>query len=237
MATRVVVEIGEDGIVVGDPAGEPSGPLVQAIVGVPSSVPLRAEMEPDVHERTDPPPSARRAVHVVQAESDAVAMEKVEHAVVVPARVAELDNVAISPREHLQECLESLQIHRPAGRQLIQDRSEPGTEMDGTLEKSGDRLFGILELLQMGQEPAGLHRVHEPPGCLIAPPGECRGIGQLVEAVVDLNRIERPGIVCEPLGDGELSRVEVAAPVAILPAGTADPDPLAIYPLTIVRYT
>jgi len=42
--------------------------------------------------------------------------------------------------------------------------------------------------------------------------------------VVDLDGVETGRVKVEPLSDREIGRIEVAAPMSVLPAGAADPN-------------
>src|SRR5207247_5936549 len=68
-----------------------------------------------------------------------------------------------------------------------------------------------------------LDGIKEVRGGLRPPFVERRRVGQAVEGVVDLNRVEGPRVVLEPPGGRELSRIEVAPPVFVLPSGAPDP--------------
>src|SRR5205085_10512248 len=121
----VVVEVREDVHPLCGARGEPVGPIIEAIVRIAPAVLLGAEMESNVHERTDHQLAAGGTLHVMKAERHVVAPHELEDALVVPARLAELDGVAISARQGAQEDFEPVEAARPARRQLIQDWPEP----------------------------------------------------------------------------------------------------------------
>jgi len=55
-----------------------------------------------------------------------------------------------------------------------------------------------------------------------SPGGEGRRVGKAIEGVVDLDRIEAFGVMLEPSGLGQVSRIKISPPVLVLPARTAD---------------
>src|SRR4029079_17256500 len=92
----------------------------------------------------------------------------------------------------------ALAVHPPTRRQLIEHRPEMRAEAAHAREKPRDRLPGILQLLHVRQEAAGLDGELELRRRTAGPRGERRALGQPVEAVVDFDGIERPRVVLEP---------------------------------------
>jgi hypothetical protein len=70
----------------------------------------------------------------------------------------------------------------------------------------------------MRQEPAGFHRKAKPCRRGLAPLAKAFGGGQMVEAVVDLHRIEVAQITAEHLAGGQVFWIEKAAPVLVMPS-------------------
>src|SRR5215212_5948522 len=85
-----------------------------------------------------------------------------------------------------------------------------------------ERLLAILELLRLRDEAVGLDGVAKTGGRLLAPLVECLGLGQPIETVVDLNRVELFRITLEPQALRHTLRTEDPAPVLVHPAGTSD---------------
>ena len=100
-------------------------------------------MKPDVGERPDGLLTRRRALHVVQAEGRAVALQQCECPPVVPAGIAELDDVPAALRKGLQKVLEPLEVQRPAGWELIEDRAQLRGEVSRTGEEQPQRTLGV----------------------------------------------------------------------------------------------
>jgi hypothetical protein len=74
-----------------------------------------------------------------------------------------------------------------------------------------ERRLTVLELLGLGKETVGLDRIAETSRRLVAACIERLRLGQAVEAVVDLDRVEMLGIESEPVLRRELFRVRVRA--------------------------
>ena len=145
--------------------------------------------------------------------------EQVIDAWVVPAGVAEFHRMAIRLRQRLQELFEAFEIERPLWGQLIQGPDlETCPERLDPVEQSRDRLIGVLQLLHVREETAGLDRIHEMLRCLFGPAGERRFFWKAVEGVVDFDRIKAHRIVSKPEGLREIGRIKVAPPVLVLPA-------------------
>src|SRR4030095_13242240 len=179
--------------------------------------------EANVDEWTDNPSVRRRPLHVVQAERDLIATQQRIHAIVVPGGLPEFHRVPITGRKHRQEVLEALEVDGPARRKLIQHRAQLGTELPDVFEEAAQRILGILELLHVCQEATGFDGVDKASRRLLSPFRKCARLRQSVEAVVDLDRIEAEGVMAEPARLRQVGRIEVAAPMFVLPSGTADP--------------
>src|SRR5215203_4091201 len=91
-----------------------------------------------------------------------------------------------------------------------------------TIEETCDRFLWILQLLHMGKKATGLDRVQKLPRRLVTPLCERPDLRQPVEAVVDLDSIEDQRVMSKPVRLRQLSRVELAAPVLILPTRASD---------------
>ena len=57
-----------------------------------------------------------------------MAIQQRERPVVVPARIAELDDVLASRRKRVEELFEAFEIERPLRRELIQDGAQRAPE-------------------------------------------------------------------------------------------------------------
>src|SRR4051812_12516914 len=93
-------------------------------------------------------------------------------------------------REGAHEPVKSRDVNLPSRRQLIEHRTEMWPELARALEEALERLLRILELLHMGQEPAGLDREEKFFRCTLGPPCERGCLRQAIEAVVDFDRVE-----------------------------------------------
>jgi hypothetical protein len=102
------------------------------------------------------------------------------------------------------------------------------TQVLRVVEESEQRIFRVLELLQMGEKAARLHGVGKMRRSLLAPPRERGRRRQPVEAVVDLDRIEMERIVRKPARQGQIGGIKVAAPVRVQLSRTADSDGAAV---------
>src|SRR5581483_2605252 len=138
------------------------------------------------------------------------------------ARIAEFDRVPPRSRQPAQECVEPIQIQRPARRQLIEDRAQRGAEASRSREEQLQRFGRVFQFLHVREVAAGFHRVHEPWRCAPRPRRERRRVRQAIERVVDLDGIEPLRVILEPLRGGEPGGIEIASPVLILPPRTAD---------------
>src|SRR5262249_8293804 len=79
-----------------------------------------------------------------------------------------------------------------------------------------------FQFLHVGQKSAGFYREDEALRHSPSPAVKRRGLREAVEGVVDFYGIESFRVILEPLVQWEFPRVEIAAPVAILPPGAAD---------------
>ena len=127
-----------------------------------------------------------------------------------------------SPRKSSEEVLEAFEVQRPAWRKLVEDRTERRTQFFCPRKEQIERSLRILQLFHVRQETAGLHGKREPSRGGGTPSPEHVSARKAVEGVVDLDRIEVRRVMAEPPRGGEPGRIEVAAPVTVLPAGTAD---------------
>src|SRR5437763_2014085 len=75
VAADVVVEIRVNRYSFPDVRRKPLRPALERLIVVPAAVARRA-VKADVYERSDRQPAGRRALHVVQAQRDAIALEQ-----------------------------------------------------------------------------------------------------------------------------------------------------------------
>src|SRR5207249_4965777 len=85
-------------------------------------------------------------------------------------------------------------------------------------------LLGILEALEMGQEPARLDGDDEPVRRLGLPTFERGDLGQAVEGAVQLGRREAGGVERQPRALWQPLGIEALAPIPVLPPARADED-------------
>jgi hypothetical protein len=109
-----------------------------------------------------------------------------------------LDRDAGVVREPREARIEPVGGGLQRGRQLQQHRAEQIAQTGGRFHQPGDRLGGIGQPLHVREEPARLHRHHEPVGEPLAPFGEVVVRGQPVEGVVHLHGVELGRVVLEP---------------------------------------
>src|SRR5690349_15859763 len=129
MSAAVVVEVREHVQAVGGTRGQPFGPLVEPVVGIPAAVSCRAEVKADIDERSHNELAGHGPLHVVKAERDVVTAQQLVHSIVVPAWFAEFDRVSMAARQRAEEDLEALEIQGPAWRQLIENGAQARAEL------------------------------------------------------------------------------------------------------------
>src|SRR5215831_12668520 len=92
----------------------------------------------------------------------------------------------------------------------------------GPIQKSLERRFRVFQPLQMGQVSIRFDRVDESVRRLLAPGLEGLSGGQLIESIVDLDRVESLGVELEPLLRRRFFRIEAPAPMVVIPARASD---------------
>ena len=75
------------------------------------------------------------------------------------ARIRRLDAARV--RHRVEEYAKPIDVFLELPRQLVEDRSALSTELIGSTEELVERIVRILQLLHVGQIPAGLHRKQE----------------------------------------------------------------------------
>src|SRR5215218_191154 len=125
-------------------------------------------------------------------------------------------------RQDVQEVLQPCAVKLPAGRQLVEHGAQMTSKGPGAAEEALDRLLRVLELLHVREKAAGFYGEQESARRARGPVSERVFFRQPVETVVDFNGVEDGGVVLEPPLLRKVSRVEVPAPVFVLPPGTAD---------------
>ena len=151
-----------------------------------------------------------------------IAAEQLVDALVVPARLPELHRVPEAARQRRQKVFEAREVHWPAWRQLVQHRREMRSKVLHTIEETRDRFLWIFQLLHMGEKATGLDGIQKPPRRLVTPLCERLDLRQPVEAVVNLDSIKTKRVMSKPVLLRQLGRVELAAPVLILPTRASD---------------
>src|SRR5262245_18740839 len=95
------------------------------------------------------------------------------------------------------------------------------TQEPGAIQESLKRRFRLFQSLKVRQVSVRLDRVDEPVRRLRAPCLEGLRGGQLIESVVDLDRVESLGVELEPTLRGRFFRIEAPAPGLVIPARAA----------------
>src|SRR5690242_3561482 len=93
MAVNVVVEVTPDAAPLPRLVHTPVGPGEQSFLGIAAPIFARAAVEPDVGRASARPARRDQAFHVMRDKADAVPIEQCEDLLVVPALVAELDDL------------------------------------------------------------------------------------------------------------------------------------------------
>ena len=174
-------------------------------------------MTPHVHERPDAEVAGRGSGHL-HAHRHSVTLHRVSNLRAVPRRLTEFDDVSRAPRERSHEVTESIDVDPPPWRQLIEDRTEMAPQTSKPREQPLERLLGILQLLHMRQEPARLHREFKTSRHAAGPREKRPALRQPIKAVIDLDRVETCRVVRQPARRRHIHRIQLAAPVPVLPA-------------------
>src|SRR5688572_11545237 len=151
-------------------------------------------MKAHVDERADGRSRAAGSCHVMQAECSPAPLENGVYVRVVPARIAKLDRVITARRQPSDEGLEAIDVSMPAWRQLVEHRSKTVSQPIRAVPEPAQRLLGVQQSLVVGKVAAGLDRHDEARRQALAPFVELVRIRQTVEAVVELDRVERLGV-------------------------------------------
>src|SRR4051812_37647699 len=94
--------------------------------------------------------------------------------------------------------LQPLTVEFPRRRKLIQHGTEVLAERVHPAEQAIERLLGILQLLHVRQEPAGLHAVKETAWRARRPRDERAALRKSIKSIVDFNRVEDLSVMVEP---------------------------------------
>src|SRR5262245_33494834 len=116
-----------------------------------------------------------------------------------------------------------LSIHAPLRRKLKQNARELCAERGDARKEFVERRTGIAQLLIVRDETACLDGEPEIGRRGVSPGGECLLAGELVKAVVDLDRIKLADVERKHLPGWCLGGIKRSAPVHIVPSGGADP--------------
>src|SRR5256886_3164396 len=223
VAHLVVVEIGKNVAALGAPSLDAVRPVAKRIVGVLRRIEAFGSMKAEVDEvaryRDVPGPSRR----VADDQRDVVAPQERERVLAEPRRIARLDRVAPpTRRDHLEEPLRARFVELHSRGEL--DEYDRGLRPE-TRERSVGALDAVAldaQTLEMRDEAVELHRVDEIVGDGTAPLLEGLLLGLPVEGIVELDRVERPRVIVEPLRRREILRIEASLPVLVLPARCPD---------------
>src|SRR5215475_6070320 len=222
MGFGVVVEIDVQILSRPDLLFHPPAPAPQCRFRIAASILLPRPVEADVCERPDGQARDIQPGHVVSAEGDPALLQQLKDLVDHPTLIAEFEDVPQVSGQQVQEGLQSLQVQTPARRQLIEDRAQMFPQEPGPIQKSLERRFRVFQPLQMGQVSIRFDRVNESVRRLLAPCLEGLGGGQLVESIVDLDRVESLSVELEPLLRRRSFRIEAPAPMVVIPARASD---------------
>src|SRR5205823_6625513 len=163
---------------------------------------------------------------VADHESDIVAAKKLVDLRREPALVAEFEAVPAGGQA-LERGAEAVVVAAEGGRQLPEHRAELGRAHE-RLDPVVEELDSGVELpqpLDVGEVAARLDREQEVRRSAGDPVRDHLAPWQAVEGGVHLDRVEVARVEGKPLARWEPRRVEdTVSPVAVVPAGTADPD-------------
>src|SRR6476469_9771292 len=120
MTVDIVIEIAPDASALRSLLGNPGGPLEQVLVRIAATIPAAGPVEPDVRRSSARPAGRDQAFEVVRNEPNAMAVQQSQDLLVVPALVAELDDLLEVVGQAGEEGVEPLQIPMEARRQLVE---------------------------------------------------------------------------------------------------------------------
>src|SRR5665647_3414885 len=222
----VVVEVREH-LRLTAPVFQTARPLPQLGVAVVAAAATRPVVEPD--ERP------RRGEHVrlellhfravADHERGAVRAQQCVDLLCEPARMAELEAVALLARQSCKRVREPLVVALERRWKLPEDRPHLRA-VEQRLEPLGETLEPGAELeqaLDVREVPRSLDREEEARRRDALPVGDGVAAGQPVEGAVDLDRVEVPRVVLEPRARREAA-VELVLPAGVVPAGAAYAD-------------
>src|SRR5262245_5590723 len=92
----------------------------------------------------------------------------------------------------------------------------------GPIQKSLERRLRVFQSFQVGQVSIRLDCIDEPLRRLLAPGLEGLCGGQLIESIVDLDRVESLGVELEPPLRRRFFRIETPTPMLVIPARASD---------------
>jgi hypothetical protein len=121
--------------------------------------------------------------------------------------------------------LETLAIKLEAWRELPQDRPQFFLEPQDTRSKEiGKRCLDVTKLLEVGDKSAALDRENKVFGSVLTPSRKRVRVLQRIVGAIDFDRVDLAAGISEFIGMPQSSRIKVATPSAIAPAGDTDAD-------------
>src|SRR5215212_10122054 len=110
-------------------------------------------MKPDVGARADRAPFGRRSGHVVQAHRDAISVEQLIDASVVPAGIAEFHDMVRTLLEtrfrrnamdRAEKSFQPIEVDAEVRWELVEDRTQSRTKFPDVLEETKERVVRVL---------------------------------------------------------------------------------------------
>jgi hypothetical protein len=126
------------------------------------------------------------------------------------------------PRQYFEEPLQPVRLDTPVGRQLKQDRAQPGFESFHARQIVRERCLRVAQTLEVSNETATLRGKTKVRRRLLPPAFDGGFRGQPVKTIVDFHGLEMPDIPGQVLGRRKTSRVEVTIPMPVVPSRCAD---------------
>ena len=151
-------------------------------------------------------------------------MEDVTHAIHEPRRVTELDGDTHVRGKRPERPVEPVLILGTGRWQLHDHRSEVGSKVGRAFHEQVHGSIGIAQAADVREVAAQLGCDDKARRHRVPPPLEVLGLGQTVEAVVQLDGVEHLGIAPQPVALRQPPGVEHLPPVGVLPARRPDPD-------------
>jgi len=141
---------------------------------------------------------------------------------IAPGRMAEFKYVPPSRGQLSDEIKQPFLIPVPMGRQLVENRARMALKSLDSGEEASQSLLRLFPSLDVGQVTTGFDGIEETGWRLLAPGGERLLFRQMIERVVDLDRVEELEVVIKPVFHRQFRRIKDFPPMLIHPTGGAD---------------